>query len=93
MLIDVGNDDYIILCNFGGHIMSEFEIIERLRAGYPASRGYIFAVGAGARKVASADNCSISIGHARNSSRDLQAKLIVRSVVKWREFRGNKKLR
>ena len=29
--------------------------------------------------------------HARNSSRDSQAKLIVRSVVKWREFRGNKK--
>ena len=27
--------------------------------------------------------------HARNSSRDSQAKLIVRSVVKWREFRGN----
>ena len=30
--------------------------------------------------------------HAQNSSRDLQAKLIVRSVVKWREFRGNKKI-
>ena len=30
--------------------------------------------------------------HARNSSRDSQAKLIVRSVVKWREFRGNKKI-
>ena len=26
---------------------------------YPASRGYIFAVGAGVRKVASADNRSI----------------------------------
>ena len=59
MLIDVGNGDYIILCNFGGRIMSGFEVIERLRAGYPASRGYIFAVGAGARKVASADNRSI----------------------------------
>ena len=33
-----------------------------------------------------------SIVHARNLSRDSQAKLIVRSVVKWREFRGNKKL-
>ena len=33
-----------------------------------------------------------SIVHARNSSRDSQAKLIVRSVVKWREFRGNKKI-
>ena len=40
------------------------------------------------RKVASADNRSISIIHARNSSRDSQAKLIVRPVVKWREFRG-----
>ena len=30
-----------------------------------------------------------SIVHARNSSRDSQAKLIVRYVVKWREFRGN----
>ena len=33
-----------------------------------------------------------SIVHARNSSRDSQAKLIVRPVVKWREFRGNKKI-
>ena len=32
-----------------------------------------------------------SIVHARNSSRYSQAKLIVRFVVKWREFRGNKK--
>ena len=30
-----------------------------------------------------------SIVHARNSSRDSQGKLIVRSVVKWSEFRGN----
>ena len=30
--------------------------------------------------------------HARNSSRDSQAKLIVRFVVKWREFRGNKNI-
>ena len=33
----------------------------------------------------------LSIEHARNSSRDSQTKLIARSVVKWREFRGNKK--
>ena len=30
--------------------------------------------------------------HAQNSSRDLQAKLIIRSVIKWREFCGNKKI-
>ena len=42
-------------------------------------------------KVASTDNCSIFYQHAQNSSRDSQAKLIVRSVIKWREFRGNKK--
>ena len=29
---------------------------------------------------------------SRNSSRDSQTKLIVRSVVKWRGFRGNKKI-
>ena len=41
---------------------------------YPASRGYIFAVWAGVRKVASADNRSIlTIVHAKNSSRDSQA--------------------
>ena len=28
MPIDVGNDDYIILNNFAGRIMSGFEIIE-----------------------------------------------------------------
>ena len=33
-----------------------------------------------------------SIVHARNSWRDSQAKLIVRSVLNWREFRGNKKI-
>ena len=49
---------------------------------YPASRGYIFAVWAVLRKVAS----------ARNSSLDSQAKLIVSSVVKWRESRGNKEI-
>ena len=30
--------------------------------------------------------------HAWNSPHNLQAKLIVGSVVKWREFRGNKKM-
>ena len=49
---------------------------------YPASRGYIFAVWAVLRKVAS----------ARNSSLDSQAKLIVSSVVKWRESRENKEI-
>ena len=33
MSIDVGNDDYIILCNFGGHIMRGFEVIEGVGAG------------------------------------------------------------
>ena len=33
-----------------------------------------------------------SIVHAWNLSPDLQAKLIVRSVVKWRKFRGSKKI-
>ena len=31
-----------------------------------------------------------SIVHAQNSSRDSQAKLIVRFVIKWRKFHGNK---
>ena len=29
--------------------------------------------------------------HAQNLPRDLQAKSIIRFVVKWREFQGNKK--
>ena len=33
-----------------------------------------------------------SILDARNSSHDSQVKLIVRSVIKWRKFRGNKKI-
>ena len=33
MLIEVGNDDYIILCNFGGRIKSGFEVIEGVEAG------------------------------------------------------------
>ena len=49
-------------------------------------------VSAVVRKVASATTVQFSIVHARNSSRDSQAKLIIRSVVKWREFRGNKKI-
>ena len=41
----------------------------------PASRGYIFTVWAsGVRKVASADNRSSFYAHARDSSRDSQAK-------------------
>ena len=34
MPIDVGNDDYIILNNFAGRIMSGFEIIEGVGAGW-----------------------------------------------------------
>ena len=30
--IDIGNDDYIILCNFGGRIMSGFAVIEGMGA-------------------------------------------------------------
>ena len=33
MVIEVGNDDYIILCNFGGRIKSGFEVIEGVGAG------------------------------------------------------------
>ena len=33
MSIDVGNDDYIILFNFGGCIMSGFAVIEGVKAG------------------------------------------------------------
>ena len=32
MSIDVGNDDYIISCNFGGRVMSGFAVIERVGA-------------------------------------------------------------
>jgi len=28
LCLDVGNDDYIILCYFGGHVMSGFKVIE-----------------------------------------------------------------
>ena len=48
--------------------------VAALVARYPSSRGYIFAVRAGVRKVASADNRSICIAHARNLLRDSQAK-------------------
>ena len=57
---------------------------------YPASRGYIFAVWVGVRKVASADNRSIFYCACMKLSGHLQAKLIVRSVVKWCEFCRNK---
>ena len=42
MLINVGKDDYIILCNFGGRIMSGFEVIERVEAGrsYGSKKGW-----------------------------------------------------
>ena len=47
------------------------------------------------RKEASADSGS-SFLHARNSSRDFatdsQATLIVKSVIKWHEFRGIEKI-
>ena len=33
MSIDVGNDDYIISCNFGGSIMSGFAVIEGVGGG------------------------------------------------------------
>ena len=58
---------------------------------YLASRGCIFTVWAGVRKVASADNRSNYIVHAWNSSRNSQAKLIIRSVIKWHKFCGIKK--
>ena len=32
MSIDVGNDDYIISCNFGGSIISGFAVIEGMGA-------------------------------------------------------------
>ena len=50
---------------------------------HPVSRSYIFALWDGVQKVASAV-------HARISSCNSQAKLIVRSVVKWHEFHRNK---
>ena len=34
MLVDIGNDDYIILCNFGGRVVSGFEVIEGVGAGW-----------------------------------------------------------
>ena len=51
---------------------------------YPASRGYISSVWAVVQKVTSVPTTvQFVIVHARNSSRD-------KTVVKWREFRGNK---
>ena len=57
---------------------------------YPARRGYISAVWAVERKVASADNRSIFYRACAKFVTRFASK-IVRSVVKWREFRGNKK--
>ena len=59
---------------------------------YPARRGYNFAVWAGVRKVASAENRSIFYRACAKFVTRSQAKLIFRSVVKGREFRGNKKM-
>lgn len=28
LCLDFGNDEHIILCNFGGRIMSDFEVVE-----------------------------------------------------------------
>ena len=50
---------------------------------HPVCRSYIFALWDGVQKVASAV-------HAQISSCNSQAKLIVRSVVKWHEFCRNK---
>ena len=58
---------------------------------YPASRGYIFAVEAGMQKVASADNRSIFYRACAKFVTQFASK-IVRSVIKWREFHGNKKI-
>lgn len=36
---DSGNDEHVILCNFGGHIISDFEVIEeRFRSPSPDHR-------------------------------------------------------
>ena len=62
------------------------------------SRGYIFAVWAGVRKVASADNRSIFYRACAKFITRFASKInrqqapVVRSVVKWREFRGNNKI-
>ena len=63
---------------------------------YPASSGYIFAVcKLSCEKKPLPTAVQVSILHARNSSRDFatdsQATLIVKSVIKWHEFRGIEK--
>ena len=57
----------------------------------PCEQELFFAVWAVMRKVASAKSVQFSIVHVRNSSRNSQAKVIITSVVKWREFHRNKK--
>ena len=59
---------------------------------YPASRGYIFAVGAGVRKVASTDNRSIFYRACAKFDTRFASKINRESVVKWHEFGGNKKI-
>ena len=59
---------------------------------YPTRRGYNFAVWVDVRKVASAENRSIFYRACAKFVTRSQAKLIVRSVVKGPEFRGNKKI-
>ena len=63
------------------HILSH---LNRRTATYPASRGYIFTVWAVVRKVASADSRSIFYRAC--------AKFVTPfAVIKWREFRGDRK--
>ena len=39
LCLDYGNDEHIILCKFGGHNMSDFEVIEeRFRSPPPGHR-------------------------------------------------------
>ena len=63
------------------HILSH---LNRRTATYPASRGYIFTVSAVVRKVASADSRSIFYRAC--------AKFVTPfAIIKWREFRGDRK--
>ena len=60
---------------------------------YPASRGYIFAVWAGVRKVASAEDRSIFYRACAKFVTRFASKINRHCpVVKWREFCGNKKV-
>ena len=42
LCLDVGNDDYIILWNFGGNVMSGFKAIEGGGGGYLLNASYIY---------------------------------------------------